>query len=82
MSDYTCPMVSTLGILEPMNPLQPGHHYNSWVGPLVASDYNAPVHDFGYNFQVSEPVPGALRHLHGVPEAMQVFDAVNFLFPV
>jgi hypothetical protein len=82
MSDYTCPMVSTLGILEPMNPLQPGHHYNSWVGPLVSSDWNMPTTDMGYNFQVSEPVPGALRHLHGVPEAMKVFDAVNFLFPV
>ena len=45
MNDYTCPMVSTLGILEPMDPTM--HHYNSYVGPLVSSDYNAPVADFG-----------------------------------
>jgi hypothetical protein len=80
MNDYTCPMVSTLGILAPMDPTQP--HYNSWIGPLVASDYNAPVTDFGFNFQVSEPVHGGPRHLQGVPEAMRVFDAFNFLFPV
>jgi hypothetical protein len=80
MNDYTCPMVSTLGILAPMDPTQP--HYNSWIGPLVSSDYNAPVTDFGFNFQVSEPVHGGPRHLQGVPEAMRVFDAVNFLFPV
>jgi hypothetical protein len=80
MNDYTCPMVSTLGILAPMDPTQP--HYNSWIGPLVSSDYNAPVTDFGYNFQVSEPVHSGPRHLQGVPEAMRVFDAVNFLFPV
>jgi hypothetical protein len=73
-------MVSTLGILAPMDPTQP--HYNSWIGPLVASDYNAPVNDFGYNFQVSEPVHDGPRQLQGVPEAMRVFDAVNFLFPV
>jgi hypothetical protein len=79
MNDYTCPMVSTLGILEPMNPV---HHYNSYIGPLVSSDYNAPVTDFGYNFQVSEPISGGVRQMHGVPEAMRVFDAVNFLFPV
>jgi hypothetical protein len=71
-------MVSTLGILEPMDPTQ--HHYNSWVGPLVASDWDVPVHDLGVNFQVSEPTGG--RVFHGVPEAMKVFDAVNFLFPV
>ena len=78
MSNCICPGVSTLGILAPMDPTQP--HYNSWVGPLVTSDYNAPVADFGYNFQVSEPTGG--RVFHGVPEAMRVFDAVNFLFPV
>jgi hypothetical protein len=78
MNDYTCPMVSTLGILEPMDPTM--QHYNSYVGPLVSSDYNAPVADFGYNFQVSELTGG--RAFHGVPEAMRVFDAVNFLFPV
>jgi len=80
MNDYTCPMVSTLGILAPMDPTQP--QPNAYIGPLVASDWNAPVVDMGYNYQVSEPVPGALRHLHGVPDAMRVFDAVNFLFPV
>ena len=78
-----CPITpgfSTLGILEPMDPTVT--HYNSWIGPLVTSDYNAPVYDFGYNFQVSEPVGGGPRHLNGVPEAMQAFDMVNFLFPV
>ena len=80
MMDYTCPMVSTLGILEPMNPMRP-QQYNSYVGPLVTSDWNAPVHDMGTNFQVSEPVSGG-RVLRGIPEAMRVFDAVNFLFPV
>ena len=80
MMDYTCPMVSTLGILEPMNPMRP-QQYNSYLGPLVTSDWNAPVHDMGTNFQVSEPVSGR-RVLRGIPEAMRVFDAVNFLFPV
>jgi hypothetical protein len=56
--------------------------YNSYIGPLVSSDWNSPTVDFGYNFQVSEPVPGGLRHLAGVPEAMRAFDMVNFLFPV
>jgi len=78
MNDYTCPMVSTLGILEPMNPMQP--HYNSYVGPLVSSDWNMPTVDFGYNFQISEPTGG--RSLQGFPEAMRAFDVVNFLFPV
>jgi len=77
MNDYTCPMVSTLGILEPMNPMD---QYNSYVGPMVTSDYDVPVHDMGVNFQVSEPT--GRRALQGVPEAMKVFDAVNFLFPV
>jgi len=80
MSYPITPGFSTLGILAPMDPSQ--HHYNSWVGPLVSSDWNAPVVDFGYNYQVSEPVHGGVRHLQGVPEAMRVFDAVNFLFPV
>ena len=80
MSQSICPSFSTLGILEPMDPTVT--HYNSWIGPLVTSDYNAPVYDFGYNFQVSEPVGGGPRHLNGVPEAMQAFDMVNFLFPV
>jgi hypothetical protein len=71
-------MPSTLGILAPMDPSR--QHYNSWVGPMVPSDWNAPVHDMGVNFQVSEPTGG--RELQGVPEAMKVFDAVNFLFPV
>ena len=79
MSQPICPCVSTLGILAPMDPTQP--HYNSWVGPLVTSDWNSPTVDFGYNFQVSEPV-GAGRSLQGVPEAMRAFDVVNFLFPV
>ena len=80
MSNCICPGVSTLGILAPMDPTQP--HYNSWVGPLVASDWNAPVSDFGFNFQVSEPVSHLPRQMNGVPEAMQAFDVVNFLFPV
>jgi hypothetical protein len=80
MNDYTCPMVSTLGILEPMNPMQP--QPNAYIGPLVASDWNMPTVDMGYNYQVSEPVHGGVRHLQGEPEAMRVFDAVNFLFPV
>jgi len=75
--DYFCPMPSTLGILAPMNPAE--QHYNSWVGPLVASDWNAPVMDMGHNFQVYEPTHG--RSLRGVPEAMRAFDMVNFLFP-
>jgi hypothetical protein len=79
MIDYSCPMPSTLGILEPMNPMRP-QQYNSYVGPLVASDWNVPVHDMGYNYQVSEPTGG--RILNGIPEAMRVFDAVDFLFPV
>jgi len=72
-------MPSTLGILEPMNPMRP-QQYNSYVGPIVTSDWNAPVYDMGVNFQVSVPTGG--RALQGVPEAMRVFDAVNFLFPV
>jgi hypothetical protein len=75
------PGFSTLGILMPMDPTQQ-QHYNSYIGPLVTSDYNAPVQDFGYNFQVSEPIHGGVRHLNGVPEAMRAFDMVNFLFPV
>jgi len=81
MSYPITPGFSTLGILAPMDPSQP-HHYNSWVGPLVSSDWNAPVVDFGYNYQISEPVSHLPRQMHGVPEAMRVFDAVNFLFPV
>jgi hypothetical protein len=77
MMDYTCPTVSTLGILEPMNPMR---QYNSYVGPMVTSDWDVPTHDMGTNFQVSEPTGG--RVLSGLPEAMKVFDAVNFLFPV
>ena len=80
MNDYTCPMVSTLGILAPMDPTQPDPRYNSYVGPLVASDWNMPTTDFGYNFQISEPTGG--RALQGFPEAMRAFDVVNFLFPV
>jgi hypothetical protein len=79
MMDYTCPMVSTLGILEPMNPAT--QHYNSWVGPLVTSDWDAPVQDMGINYQVSSPV-SAVRTLGDIPEAMLVFDTLNFLFPV
>jgi hypothetical protein len=54
-------------------------HYNSWVGPLVASDWNSPVRDMSHNFQVFEPTQG--RSLRGIPEAMRAFDMVNFLFP-
>lgn len=78
MSEPICPSYSTLGILAPMDPTS--HHYNSYTGPLVASDWDAPVSDFGYNFQVSEPTGG--RALQGVPEAMRALDVVNFLFPV
>lgn len=77
MSNYITPGYSTLGILAPMDPSQ--HHYNSYIGPLVASDWDAPVSDFGYNFQVSEPTGG--RSLRGVDDAMRAFDMVNFLFP-
>jgi hypothetical protein len=80
MNDYTCPMVSTLGILEPMDPTQQ-RQYNSYVGPMVTSDWDVPVHDMGVNYQVSSPV-SSVRTLGGLPEAMKVFDAVNFLFPV
>jgi len=80
MSYPITPGFSTLGILAPMDPTVP--RYNSYIGPLVASDYNAPVVDFGYNYQVSEPIHGGPRHLHGIPEAMRAFDMVNFLFPV
>jgi hypothetical protein len=80
MNDYTCPQVSTLGILAPMNPMQPERHYNSWVGPLVTSDWDVPVHDMGHNFQVSEPATS--RTLRGVDDAMRAFNYVNFLFPV
>jgi hypothetical protein len=73
-------MVSTLGILEPMDPTQP--QPNAYIGPLVASDWNMPTVDMGYNYQVSEPVSHLPRQMHGVPEAMRAFDVVNFLFPV
>jgi hypothetical protein len=78
MSNYICPQVSTLGILAPMNPAE--HHYNSWIGPLVASDWNAPVMDMGHNFQVYEPTGG--RSLRGVDDAIRAFNYVNFLFPI
>jgi len=81
MMDYTCPMVSTLGILEPMNPMFPQHHYNSYIGPLVTSDYNVPVQDMGVNYRVSQPV-SAVQSLGGFDDAMKAFDVVNFLFPV
>jgi len=80
MSQPICPTCSTLGILAPMDPTQPDPRYNSYVGPLVASDWNMPTVDFGYNFQISEPTGG--RALQGFPEAMRAFDVVNFLFPV
>ena len=78
MSNCITPGYSTLGILAPMDPTV--QHYNSYIGPLVSSDWGAPVHDMGVNFQVSEPTGG--RALQGVPEAMRAFDMVNFLFPV
>lgn len=78
--DYSCPMPSTLGILEPMNPMRP-QQYNSYIGPLVTSDYNVPVQDMGINYLVSQPV-SAVRSLGGFQDAMQAFDVVNFLFPV
>jgi hypothetical protein len=81
MSYPITPGFSTLGILMPMDPTQQ-QHYNSYIGPLVTSDYNAPVVDFGINYQVSEPIQGGARHLNGIPEAMRAFDMVNFLFPV
>jgi hypothetical protein len=78
MSNCITPGYSTLGILAPMNPA--GQHYNSYIGPLVASDWDAPVSDFGHNFQVYEPTGG--RSLRGVDDAMRAFNYVNFLFPV
>jgi hypothetical protein len=54
------------------NPIHP----NAWIGPLVTSDWNSPVETIGTSYIVSRP------GLSGVPEAMRVFDAVNFLFPV
>ena len=74
--DYTCPMVSTLGILEPMNPMFPKDHYNAWVGPLVTSDWSSPVQTISPSRIVSQP------DLGGFQDAMQAFDVVNFLFPV
>jgi hypothetical protein len=74
-------MVSTLGILEPMDPTKQQQHYNSWVGPMVTSDWDVPVHDIGINYQVSQPV-SSVRSLGGFQDAMQAFDVVNFLFPV
>ena len=78
MSQPICPTCSTLGILEPMDPTQPRR--NTYIGPLVAQDWNMPTVDLGYNFQISEPT--GERALQGFPEAMRAFDVVNFLFPV
>ena len=78
MSYPITPGFSRLGILAPMdpttmtNPIRP----NSWVGPLVTSDWNAPVEDIGRNIRVTS---GSLA---GFPEAMKALDMVNFLFPV
>jgi hypothetical protein len=54
------------------NPIHP----NAWIGPLVTSDWNAPVEDIGRNIRVTSP------SMNGVPEAMKALDMVNFLFPV
>ena len=74
MTHPIMPGFSTLGILAPMDPSM--HHYNSYIGPLVTSDWSSPTVDVGRNFMVSQSV------LQGVPEAMRAFDVVNFLFPV
>ena len=78
MSYPITPGFSRLGILAPMDPTTMTNpiHPNAWIGPLVTSDWNAPVEDIGRNIRVTSP------SMNGVPEAMRVFDAVNFLFPV
>jgi len=78
MSYPITPGFSRLGILAPMDPMTMTNpiHPNAWIGPLVTSDWNSPVATIGTSYIVSRP------GLSGVPEAMRVFDAVNFLFPV
>ena len=78
MSYPITPGFSRLGILAPMDPSTMNNpiHYNSWVGPLVTSDWDAPVYTIGPSSPVSAATMG------GVPDAMKALDMVNFLFPV
>jgi hypothetical protein len=78
MSYPITPGFSRLGILAPMDPMTMTNpiHPNSYIGPLVTSDWNSPVTTIGTSYIVSRP------GLSGVPDAMRVFDTVNFLFPV
>ena len=78
MSSPITPGFSRLGILAPMDPSTMNNpiHYNSWVGPLVTSDWDAPVYTIGPSSPVSTATVG------GVPDAKKALDMVNFLFPV
>ena len=78
MSYPITPGFSRLGILAPMDPMTMTNpiHPNAWIGPLVTSDWNSPVATIGTSYIVCRP------GLSGVPDAMRVFDTVNFLFPV
>jgi hypothetical protein len=78
MSYPIIPGFSRLGILAPMDPTTTTNpiHPNSYIGPLVTSDWNAPVEDIGRNIRVTS------AGMNGVPEAMKALDMVNFLFPV
>ena len=76
MSYPITPGFSTLGILAPMDPTDNYRQRISYVGPLVTSDWNAPVQDIGMNIRLTSP------SVAGVPDAMKALDMVNFLFPV
>jgi hypothetical protein len=78
MSYPITPGFSSLGILAPMDPTTMTNpiHQNSWIGPLVTSDWSSPVQTIGPSRIVSRP------DLGGFQDAMQAFDVVNFLFPV
>jgi hypothetical protein len=78
MSYTITPGFSRLGILAPMDPTTMNNpiYPNSYIGPLVTSDWNAPVQDIGRNIRVTS------ARINGVPEAMKALDMVNFLFPV
>ena len=78
MSYPITPGFSRLGILAPMDPstMMNPIHYNSFVGPLVTSDWDVPVYTIGPSSPVSTATMG------GVPDAMRALDMVNFLFPV
>lgn len=76
MSYPITPGFSSVGILAPMDPTDDYRQRISYVGPLVTSDWNAPVQDIGMNVRVTSPL------MAGVPDAMKALDLVNFLFPV